>query len=257
MKPTITTLALCLMITFSTFAQQVRFTKQGEIEYEKKINMFALIKANMNKENEAYLQKFFDQYKASQPQFKTQKSVLTFSNNLTAFSPVAEETPTQNAFSYLPGFNQINVTYTDLEKKTSTIQKTVFEESFLVKDSTRKIVWKITDETREIAGYPCRRANALVMDSIYIVAFYTDRIPVSGGPESFSGLPGMILGLAMPHDHISWFATKVSDMPVAAAKLQPPGKGKAVDHKGLIATLEKAFKQWGPQAKSYLRFFLL
>lgn len=257
MKPIITILAACLTITFATFAQQTRFTKQGEIEYEKKINMFALIKTNINKDNEAYLQKFLDQYKASQPQFKTLKSVLTFSNNITLFNPVAEVTTTQNAFSYMPGINQINVIYTDLEKKTNIIQKTVFEESFLVKDSTRKIVWKITDETREIAGYQCRRANALVMDSIYVVAFYTDKIPVSGGPESFSGLPGMILGVAMPHDHISWFATKVSDMPIASTKLQPPGKGKIVDRKGLIATLEKVFKQWGPQAKSYLRFFLL
>ncbi len=57
-----------------------------------------------------------------------------------------------------------------------------------MQDSTRKITWKITDEMREIAGFSCRRANAIMLDSIYVVAFYTDQIPVSGGPESFSGL---------------------------------------------------------------------
>jgi len=31
---------------------------------------------------------------------------------------------------------------------------------------------------------------------INAVAFYTDDIPVSGGPESFNGLPGMILQVA-------------------------------------------------------------
>jgi len=32
--------------------------------------------------------------------------------------------------------------------------------------------------------------------SIDVVAFYTDDIPVSGGPESFDGLTGMILQVA-------------------------------------------------------------
>ena len=31
---------------------------------------------------------------------------------------------------------------------------------------------------------------------INVVAFYKDDIPVSGGPESFNGLPGMILQVA-------------------------------------------------------------
>jgi GLPGLI family protein len=48
-----------------------------------------------------------------------------------------------------------------------------------------------------IAGFNCRRANAMIMDSIYVVAFYTDEILTTGGPESFSGLPGMILGVAL------------------------------------------------------------
>ena len=95
-------------------------------------------------------------------------------------------------------------------------QKTVFEQTFLVEDTLRRIKWKITDETRPIAGFNCRRANALIMDSICVVAFYTDEILTTGGPESFSGLPGMILGIALPHEHITWFATKVEDLRVRA-----------------------------------------
>ena len=49
-----------------------------------------------------------------------------------------------------------------------------------------------------------------MLDSIYIVAFFAEKKSVSGGPESFSGLPGMILELALPHDNIIWRATKVS-----------------------------------------------
>ncbi|MGY0037582.1 GLPGLI family protein [Pedobacter sp. NJ-S-72] len=151
----------------------------------------------------------------------------------------------------------MNTTYTDLNTKQQTTQKKVFEETFLVKDSTRVINWKITDETREIAGFNCRRANALVMDSIYVVAFYTDQIPVSGGPESFSGLPGMILGLALPHENVTWFAKTVADRPVAPNKLTPPAKGKVTDNKGLKLTLTAALKNWGEYAKGMYKAFLL
>lgn len=132
----------------------------------------------------------------------------------------------------------------------------MFEETFLVKDTTRNIKWKITGETRVIAGYTCRRANAIVMDSIYVVAFYTDAIPVSSGPETFSGLPGMILGVALPHDHVTWFATSVSDKPLDKP-IVPPAKGKVVDTMGLRKTLESALKQYGDYLKKALKIYLL
>ncbi|MGZ3819475.1 MAG: GLPGLI family protein, partial [Mucilaginibacter sp.] len=133
----------------------------------------------------------------------------------------------------------------------------LFEEVFLVNDSTRKIKWKITDETREIAGYTCRRANAIMLDSIYVVAFYTTNIPVSGGPESFSGLPGMILGVALPHENVAWFATKVNDMTLAPGVVAPPKKGKPTDKKGLQATLKSAMQGWGAEGLFNLKAFSL
>ena len=171
--------------------------------------------------------------------------------------PVANtETETNNYLAEGVG-DQTNIIYTDLLTSGSTTQKAIYEETFLVKDSVRKINWKITNETRDIAGYSCRRANALVMDSIYVVAFYTDEIPVSGGPESFTGLPGLILGLALPHENITWFATLVKDMPVAANTIIPPKKGKETNYKALVNTLEKVLKNKGSYARSALKAFLL
>jgi len=94
-----------------------------------------------------------------------------------------------------------------------------------------------------------------MMDSIYVVAFYTIAIPVSGGPESFSGLPGMILGVALPHENITWFATKVNDKPVPSLKV--PAKGKVVTNKELRATLSSVVKNWGKEGVTYLKAFLL
>jgi GLPGLI family protein len=153
--------------------------------------------------------------------------------------------------------NQVNTIFTDLNASTASDQKKVFEETFLVKDSTRKINWKITSETRDIAGYTCRRANALILDSIYVVAFYTDEIPLSGGPEAFTGLPGMILGVALPHENITWFATKVTDVPIEDKALIPPKKGKQVNNKELLATLKSVMKNWGDYSQLYLKAFTL
>ncbi|RYG04202.1 MAG: GLPGLI family protein, partial [Chitinophagaceae bacterium] len=129
--------------------------------------------------------------------------------------------------------------------------------TYLVKDTIRKINWKITDETREIAGYECRRANAIIMDSVYVVAYYANQIAVSGGPESFAGLPGMILGLALPHENITWFATKVTEVTVPEKELLPPTKGKPVDNAGLKKVLMAAMKDWGEWAQPDLKAFSL
>lgn len=249
----------CLLISLSSalFAQNARFTTEGVIEFERSNNMYAMIQKKINKNNEGYMGQFFEQFKKTSPQFKLTKSTLSFSNQTTLFKPVTDDAPAVPFFGEDPSVSQINTTYTDLHTHQQITQKKVFEETFLVKDSTRTINWKITSETREIAGFNCRRANALIMDSIYVVAFYTDQIPISGGPESFTGLPGMILGLALPHENVTWFAKTVTDRPLGNSKLTPPVKGKATDNKGLKLTLSNALKNWGEYARSMFKSFLL
>lgn len=250
-------IVLALFICQFSYAQNIRFTTQGTIVFEKKVNMYALI-AEQNKRypNDSFGPKIFEDYKRNNPQFKTLKSSLTFSKDQTLFTPVAE-TVMQSGWYNFPASQQNNIIYTQTANNTVIAQKKIYEETYLLKDSTRKINWKITDEVRTIAGYDCRRANALIMDSIYVVAFYTDKIPVSGGPESFSGLPGMILGVALPYEHITWFATSVVDQPIADNKLSPPLKGKVTDQKKLTEILKEALKDWGKSAQEMLKVFTL
>jgi GLPGLI family protein len=61
----------------------------------------------------------------------------------------------------------------------------------------------------DILRLPLPSSNGLTLDSIYVVAFYTDKISVSGGPESFGCLSGMILQVAFTHENVSLIATKV------------------------------------------------
>lgn len=217
-------------------AQNARFVTEGIIVFEKTANAKAIEEKMASTES---LKINFRQSLPQQQQFKTMKSTLTFSNQQTLFTP--EDMSVVD--NMLPAVPQFGTVFKDLKKELFISQRQVFDQQYLVKDSLRKINWKLTGEMRTIAGYECRRANAIVMDSIYVVAFYTDKIPVSGGPESFGGLPGMILGVALPHYHITWFAKSVTDQPVPASSLTPPSKGKPTNSAGLKSAIEEVIKK--------------
>src|SRR4051812_44730549 len=76
-----------LLVSGKLFAQHAHFTTSGTIDFERKVNMFAIIPKVINKDNEAWLTPMLEAYKKSQPQFKISKSTLSFSNNKTLFIP--------------------------------------------------------------------------------------------------------------------------------------------------------------------------
>jgi GLPGLI family protein len=256
MKRTIITIAFLLGLAGIAGAQQPHFTTSGTIQFERRTNVFAMIQKLINKDDEAYLAPALDAYKKTNPQFRILKSTLSFSDHKTLFTPIDADPPANALMAFAPLMNQNNTIYTDLDEQMSIGEKKIFEDVFLVKDSTRKIKWKITDETRDIAGYTCRRANGIMLDSIYVVAFFTGKIPVPGGPESFNGLPGMILGVALPHENVTWFATKVTDTSLPPNTVAAPKKGKPLDNKGYRATLDDALKDRGAMGKSFIVEFL-
>lgn len=239
------------------FAQSIRFPPSGVIEFEKTVNMYALMKNSVTKENEIYQRSSADTYIKNNSQFKRFKSVLTFTSDNALYSPLNTESNDGSGLLNFPQSNPDDIVYTSFVNNQSVCQKRVFEQIFLVTDSVKKIKWKITDETRDIAGYVCRRANGIILDSVYIVAFYAERIHVPGGPAAFHGLPGMILGLALPHENVTWFATKVTDVPVSPNSLLPPKSGKPVKNSELRYALQNAMKNWGQQGRSFLNIFLL
>jgi GLPGLI family protein len=234
-------------------AQNNIFVSQGKIEFERKVNQYAQMESTMDPGDESWAE--FSK-KLMGNKFKTDYFDLLFTRNKTLYRPGRESPDKPNQYFFQPPAQQ-NVIYADLDQEKCVSQKTVFEQVFLVEDTLRRIRWKLTDETRVIAGFNCRRANAMIMDSIYVVAFYTDEILATGGPESFSGLPGMILGVALPHEHITWFATKVEATPVSEAQVAVPVKGKRVNNSGLMGTIQKSLKEWGKQGRLYMQEVML
>lgn len=138
-----------------------------------------------------------------------------------------------------------NVVFTDFTKGITIAQKPVYEETFLVEDSLSKIVWKLTPDTRTIAGFECRKAVGILDDRIAVLAFYTDELMIKGGPEGIQGLPGMILGVGVPRLHTTWFATKVEVANINMSTVAPATKGKKVNRATMMKSLDRVLRQWG------------
>ncbi|HKO79982.1 MAG TPA: GLPGLI family protein, partial [Chitinophagaceae bacterium] len=123
----------------------------------------------------------------------------------------------------------------------------------LLSGALMNIEWKLTpNETREIAGFNCRKATGIIFDSVYIFAFYTDEITISGGPMGVNGLPGMILGLTIPRMFTSYIATKLQVAGVDVRKIIAPQKGKKKEYAAIRKDVEKATKDWGNWGKQAL-----
>ena len=229
------------LFTASICSAQNIFISSGKIEFEKKVNLY--------KEIESFSSggtSWLAQMKKMIPQYSVTYFDLYFDSTKSLYKPGKEATTTgMKVPDWFQGPATDNVIFDDLKNGLTVSQKNVFENTYLVNDSLRNMEWKMTSELREIAGFQCHRAETIIMDSIYIIAFYTDQIIPPGGPESMHGLPGMILGMVIPRMHTTWFATGVQVTGIKTDIIQPPQKGKKVNNKNLYDQLQSALKDWG------------
>ena len=218
-----------------------QYVTQGKIEYERKINVYAQMEEMSDMGSD-----FMERIKSQIPKFSSTYFDYIFDTGRSIYKPGRE---VENVFKMFGGGPATeNVVYTDFSSKRVTANKAVYEQNFLVQDTMRDIEWTIKDEIRTIANYKCHKAVSRICDSVYVVAFYTEDIAVSGGPEMFGGLPGMVLELAIPRLHTTWTATKVELIPPKETDFVAPAKGKKVDEKSLYETVKASFKDWGKMA---------
>ncbi len=124
------------------------------------------------------------------------------------------------------------------------MQKNLNGSNLNVEDNIPAMEWKLTNESRMIAGFNCRKAVSVIFDSVYVFAFYTDEIMISGGPSSINGLPGMILGVTIPRLYTSWIATKVMLTGVNESVIKPVTAKKYFTRQTLKETIDERTKDW-------------
>lgn len=135
--------------------------------------------------------------------------------------------------------------FIDYNNKQTVYSKNILDDVYIIKDSIKPVKWKVTNETRKIAGYECRKAIGRIYDTVYIVAFYAEELVMKAGPEAIQGLPGMILGMAIPRYNTTWFATKVELAKIDESAIIPPSKGKKITDAALTTLLVKQYKEMG------------
>jgi len=224
-------LLMVLICVELSYAQYAYFGSRGKIAFDRTMYTRARMREMMSNSNANTNRVFRGGDVSNLPESTTQKMELFFDEDHTLMRHVIDEegegsrsavrsgggargrrggggagsTPRANVRT----INAQKTIYQDLKKATSEMQVTI-DEKYILSDSLSPITWRFTDEYRNIAGFECRRVNGATKDSLYLIAFYTDQIPVSAGPALSHGLPGMILGLVIPEMHIQYWATEVS-----------------------------------------------
>ncbi len=239
------TYLVLLLVMLGSFRAAGQFVLQGHIEYERKSNLHKLWGDD----------EWAERLKSQVKPFATFYFNLAFTEKSSRYVPGREGEAPKMTWGLPPGTDADIVQ--DFGSKSIIAAKSIYEEHFLIKDSVPKYVWKIGNEVRTVAGYNCRKAVTRICDSVYVVAFYTDEIPVSGGPEQMGGLPGMILELAVPRLYTTWVATKVDVVTVKEDELKAAVKGKAVTHSALERRLLDGLKDWGKYAHRTVWWALL
>lgn len=219
-------IVLTIGIYQSVTAQSI---ENYEILYEKKINMAKLYSWwNQSNKNEKFFKENF--------LLKTNSLFSTYDRQE---KDILDET--NNIWSYM----SYSSTYIDINAKKQVSQKEVGEKTFLMKDSLPNIQWHIYDETKTIAGYTCRKAMGKYNDSILLVAYFTEQLEATIGPESISGLPGTILGLVIPKLETTWLAQSVTSREAAPIKeFKAPINGDPVNIFQLYDIVRKVYKDY-------------
>lgn len=241
---------LYTILFFASFTTTVaaQFVQEAKITYERKINQWKKVEADMD-ENES--DQWYNFFKKNNPQYKIDSFALTIKNNTTSYVPLGDEvTDKNNWWSNDPATR--NEVFTNYNNDTRIASKAIFEDQLLIADSIKKLTWKITNETKIIGGFECRKATAKIMDSVFVIAFYTDQIMITGGPESFSGLPGCILVVSIPRLYATWQANAIQLKAIKDAEMVMPKNGKKINTKQLNDKLKSSVGKWGKWGQKYI-----
>lgn len=206
-----------LSLTFAAMAQ----IKEGSIVYERKINVHRRIKD--------------DQLKAMLPEFRTNKQLLLFSDSISVYKAVEEDNqpdPFENSSG--PGGvrkiaigGQNNVLYTNFGSQKIIEQSELNDKTYLITDTVKQKPWKITEETKTILSYPCKKATMQTATGQEVIAWYTESIFTTAGPEKYNGLPGTVLQVDVNNSEIVFTALEVKNK-VEKKDLKEPSKGKII-----------------------------
>ena len=88
-------------------------------------------------------------------------------------------------------------------------QVNVDGKEYLVEGPLTERKWKIGKKKKNISGYECIEATYKSSNGTAVIAWYTPDIPISDGPSSYQGLPGLILYVDMNNGSLVYACTSI------------------------------------------------
>jgi GLPGLI family protein len=238
--------------------------KEGKISYERKINMHRNLPD--------------PQMKSMVPEFRTDKFELIFNESVSLFRSVVDDEapdPFANAGGGGGGGMRMSFrmptanTYTDLAKQMQYEERAFFEKEFLIIDSLKQYKWKLSEETKTIAKQLCKKATTMIMapqmrmrvsmggpgnnadttantprapKETELVVWYAENIPVSFGPDNYSGLPGVIMEIDQDNGATVTTAVEVSAK-YPKKELVAPTKGDKMNRAQFQENMQKLMQE--------------
>ena len=257
-------LVLGLMIAFiSISTSAIAQMKEGKISYERKINMHRNLPD--------------PQMKSMVPEFRTDKFELIFNESVSLFRSVVDDEapdPFANAGGGGGGM-RMNFrmptanTFTDVSKQMQYEERAFFEKEFLIIDSLKQYKWKLSEETKTIAKQLCKKATTMITapqmrmrvsiggggnnkdtaantprapKETELVVWYAENIPVSFGPDNYSGLPGVIMEIDQDNGATVTTAVEVSAK-YPKKELVAPTKGDKMNRAQFQENMQKLMQE--------------
>ena len=243
-------------VTTNVMAQM----KEAKISYERKINMHRNLPD--------------PQMKSMIPEFRTDKFELIFNESVSLFRSVVDDEapdPFANAGGGGGGGMRMNFrmptanTFTDVAKQMQYEERAFFEKEFLIVDSLKQYKWKLSEETKTIAKQLCKKATTMISapqmrmrvsiggggnntdttantprapKETELVVWYAENIPVSFGPDSYNGLPGVIMEIDQDNGANVTTAVEVSAK-YPKKELVAPTKGEKMNRAQFQENMQK------------------
>jgi len=241
----------CLLASFIVNAQ----VKEGKVVYERTMQM-------------RRPQGLDEEMARMIPPTRKDHFELMFGNNQSIWQVIPNPEGDNNTFTGGGGNVVVrmagndDVIYHDFATDKRTDQRELFDKELLVTDSIRKLSRKLHEETKTVLDRTVRKATTQrisprmqmtmengemkrqeIMDTSYIVAWFTPDISVPAGPQEFQGqLPGLILELDINNGRTVFKAVEFSAK-VNASNIKEPKGGKRITADEFTKEREKLMEE--------------
>jgi len=244
--------AFTAILVITAFGQK----KEGKVTYERTVQMqFQVVDDNPALQNML-------------PKSRTDRFELLFGNNQSLWKQLEDDVQDEMAgggggFQFrMISAGADDISYYNFDASQRIDQRELATKKYLVEDSIRRLNWKLTDDTKQILGFNCRKAIAQrvgsrtmmtmengkmerkeTADTSNIVAWFSTDFAVTAGPSEYQGqLPGLVLEVDINNGRQIIKATEVSSK-VDVASIKAPKGGKKVTSAEFNKERDKMFEE--------------